>query len=182
MGLWGRCGIRRAIHRPTGLGDWLILLAAHAGEGCDLGGSTGLLVKISPGWRKYQRYWRAASSSLRRHTPEGRTTARDRLPWPWLGYLVGDAMAGKTRHVWEVARSPLLPSRPRWREREEARWTRRPGVKGRRCTAQLGARLSVAWTSVWGLPAQRRYLAMQSRKRETEGPHVFTSSHGGGKP
>ena len=25
-------------------------------------------------------------------------------------------------------------------------------------------------------------LAMQSRKRETEGPHVFTSSQGGGKP
>ena len=55
-GLWGRCGIRRAIHRHTGLGDWLILLAAHAGEGCDLGGSTGLLVKTSPGWREYQRY------------------------------------------------------------------------------------------------------------------------------
>ena len=56
--------------------------------------------------------------------------------------------AGKTRQVWEVAQSPLPLSRLRLRRGNGLAGHSVQEFKGRRCTAQLGERLSVAWTSV----------------------------------
>ena len=40
--------VRRAIHRPTGLGDWLNPTGSACWRRAGLGGSAGLLVKTSP--------------------------------------------------------------------------------------------------------------------------------------
>ena len=142
--------VRRAIHRPTGLGDWLNPTGSACWRRAGLGGSAGLLVKTSPWWSGYQRDWRATSSRW-----EGTPRRGGRPPGIACHGRGSDTwwetpMTEKTRQkfVWEVARSPLPSSRLRsWRGNGLAGH----GVqefKGRRCTAQLGERLSVAWTRV----------------------------------